>query len=669
MRFWAGHLFLILVCVVVPLSTVLVVDTQSEVRRVQDAGAGAATFAAAAVENKLQLETHILENRAMSIASLVAEVDVSSRKRQSLDSKEAYQETIAQILGATSNDGLMVRYFNGKGRLVAATDHKVDADSPELFAGAPLFERTQLGFALDGLWSENGRIWLVGAVPVSNEGYPSGAVWVGRTIDETFTKALAADNHAEIMFLDNGRLIASSLNSEDSAEIAGALGNEGLPRFAGKLQESIAHQSLPLLPLFVDHHAGGIAFAVLGRSFPGSQSFRWAVAVPAGKPLSDLASRQELLLAGIFVATMLALLLGLVGYRVLIKPLSRIEDHLSQLQVGKGEVELPEGRVSQPFRRLVRLINMTVDRRVGARPSSILPSADRSAGLTSMPSLAPQPLSIAIQSTKGSVSDTASIGRFLPPTKPLTGLLSDESRNSAPAIVLGAGKPERRSSDALAIADAIASLEAESHHGRPPSTGPIRASEIRGRPVDSGIELLTALKDKSGLANKDAQSVRSGGSMDPRSAPRVESEVVWKKASGRPDATMVDLVGEDLLAQSAVQTATPSAFGENTVIASVPEDLLARSIAPTASTVAVMPGSHSESDSEEAHYQMVYREYMNLRNRCGQSTTDPTFERFALQLDQSRQKLVDQWNCRTVRFQVYEREGKAAVKATPVRAS
>ena len=43
-----------------------------------------------------------------------------------------------------------------------------------------------------------------------------------------------------------------------------------------------------------------------------------------------------------------------------------------------------------------------------------------------------------------------------------------------------------------------------------------------------------------------------------------------------------------------------------------------------------------------------------------------TFEKFAVKLRQSREQILRQHNCRAVRFHVYVKDGKAALKATPV---
>ncbi|MEL6188907.1 MAG: MXAN_5187 C-terminal domain-containing protein [Myxococcota bacterium] len=56
------------------------------------------------------------------------------------------------------------------------------------------------------------------------------------------------------------------------------------------------------------------------------------------------------------------------------------------------------------------------------------------------------------------------------------------------------------------------------------------------------------------------------------------------------------------------------------------------------------------------------------QRQCGEQTKDVAFERFQKKLKKNRAKLIDKYNCKTVRFQVYEKDGKAALKATPVRA-
>ena len=57
-----------------------------------------------------------------------------------------------------------------------------------------------------------------------------------------------------------------------------------------------------------------------------------------------------------------------------------------------------------------------------------------------------------------------------------------------------------------------------------------------------------------------------------------------------------------------------------------------------------------------------------MRRTCGEPTADLSFDRFVAKLEKNRAGLVKKYSCKTVRFQVYQKDGKAALKATPIRA-
>lgn len=70
---------------------------------------------------------------------------------------------------------------------------------------------------------------------------------------------------------------------------------------------------------------------------------------------------------------------------------------------------------------------------------------------------------------------------------------------------------------------------------------------------------------------------------------------------------------------------------------------------------------------EEEHWREVFREFMRVRAECGESTQGLAYERLRAKLESNRAALMAKYGCRTVRFQVYVKEGKTALKATPVR--
>jgi hypothetical protein len=56
-----------------------------------------------------------------------------------------------------------------------------------------------------------------------------------------------------------------------------------------------------------------------------------------------------------------------------------------------------------------------------------------------------------------------------------------------------------------------------------------------------------------------------------------------------------------------------------------------------------------------------------VRGQTGEPALPVAYDRFREKLQRNRDQLVQKFGCRTVRFQVYVKDGKAAVRATPVR--
>src|SRR5258707_4023414 len=120
-----------------------------------------------------------------------------------------------------------------------------------------------------------------------------------------------------------------------------------------------------------------------------------------------------------------------------------------------------------------------------------------------------------------------------------------------------------------------------------------------------------------------------------------------REAALPPDATRVASIPEELLRESAYTTEA-----EPTPLRRFPE---------------TQPSAPKPSDPDEDHFREVFDAFVSTRARCGESPYGLNYQRFATKLRTNRDQLVQRYNCRTVRFQVYVKEGKAALKATPVR--
>lgn len=95
--------------------------------------------------------------------------------------------------------------------------------------------------------------------------------------------------------------------------------------------------------------------------------------------------------------------------------------------------------------------------------------------------------------------------------------------------------------------------------------------------------------------------------------------------------------------------------------------LAAAFAAPPPASPAAPVAAREPRNQETAHFQQVFEEYIALRARCGESTTSVSADKFFAKLKSNRDQLVAKYGCRTARFSVYVKEGKAAIKATPVR--
>ena len=74
-----------------------------------------------------------------------------------------------------------------------------------------------------------------------------------------------------------------------------------------------------------------------------------------------------------------------------------------------------------------------------------------------------------------------------------------------------------------------------------------------------------------------------------------------------------------------------------------------------------------EEDPDLPHWQETFDKFQALKQQLGESSAGLTFERFSAKLRKNREDLIARHNARGVRFAVYEKDGKAAIKASAIR--
>ncbi|MEM9489182.1 MAG: MXAN_5187 C-terminal domain-containing protein, partial [Myxococcota bacterium] len=118
--------------------------------------------------------------------------------------------------------------------------------------------------------------------------------------------------------------------------------------------------------------------------------------------------------------------------------------------------------------------------------------------------------------------------------------------------------------------------------------------------------------------------------------------------------------------------------GAATGTGSIPEIAVSNSVitapppVPSKTSPGTDPGRRSAliangSSNDDQVFKKVYDQFLVVKQECGESIANLTIERFAKKLRANRDGLMAKHGCNEVRFQVYVKDGKAALKATPIK--
>jgi hypothetical protein len=100
---------------------------------------------------------------------------------------------------------------------------------------------------------------------------------------------------------------------------------------------------------------------------------------------------------------------------------------------------------------------------------------------------------------------------------------------------------------------------------------------------------------------------------------------------------------------------------EATVVSQVPNEIVA-ALSSDRDT-----GRPPAPEDEGAEWKKVFEEFVRLKKECGEPTEALNFDKFKNTLRKNRDQLLQRHGCKAVRFSVYVKDGKAALKANPVR--
>src|SRR5256885_13087705 len=73
-----------------------------------------------------------------------------------------------------------------------------------------------------------------------------------------------------------------------------------------------------------------------------------------------------------------------------------------------------------------------------------------------------------------------------------------------------------------------------------------------------------------------------------------------------------------------------------------------------------------EGDPDEAHFQETFEQFLELRRETGEPG-NVSYDKFVTKLRRHREELMARHNAKGVRFSVYLKDGRAAIKASALR--
>lgn len=81
----------------------------------------------------------------------------------------------------------------------------------------------------------------------------------------------------------------------------------------------------------------------------------------------------------------------------------------------------------------------------------------------------------------------------------------------------------------------------------------------------------------------------------------------------------------------------------------------------------ILGGGSEPEATVDPYFKTIYDQFVALKQSCGESTAGLTYQKFSEKLIKNRDDLMAKSGCKEVRFTVYVKDGKAALKATPVK--
>jgi len=555
-----------------------------------------------------------------ALASIAVEPEVRQTLRSSSGRIGMPGATTRKRLSQKLNV-LNAKLEEGKGDLIFAVDAEGEvvatldknAVGSERLDKMPLVKDALRGFMRDDVWVYNGEVYRMAARPVFDGGRYVGAVVHGMAIRDDLAKRLGSKlPNASVVFFFRDELIAAHVGgakAPSSAELKSGLSPALASMESGEGSVEVGERTR----VVASRVRGGAAHAQVGYIIGRKGSTVGLGGLFANTFKEDVASLPWLVVIGI---PLLLLLLGLfllyIEHDKAVGILRKTSESLAKNELSS----LPEGELRRHYRKIAEKLNVALRAGVGFKEDAV------------------ERASVDLDHILHSTRESTDSGYF--------GFSAEAP--TAKQVALD-DEPEKKPL------------------GTSPHMSPIKPAPVStaARGKDVGV---TAPPQGTPTARPNgAPTARPQRS--PSSRPK-RSPSSWpsRAASPRqPAAATVRHNQEDFTPAPDDPPTRPRAivedddgfggFEESTAVTHIPKELL------EASAPAVQ--------GEEVHFREVFDQFVATQKECGAPVAGLTFDKFVRKLHAARDQVMKRHNAPEVRFTVYVKEGRAALKASPVK--
>jgi hypothetical protein len=564
-------------------------------------------------------------NRAAALIQIALNADVqtglakaTSESKPSREVREKMKAALRKLEGDVPADLKFDALWavDGNGRVIGAAgfDH---GDDWEL-GGYPVVADALHGWIRDDAWVWKGRIYRVVARPVEKEAgsEPVGAIVGAKIVDDAFAKAVSKRTEAAVAFYAEGQRVASGapegfdrsnldVITKDIKELEG---NDDYQQ-KGRSEARV-----------IGEHLGVVYARMPGEAWElGAGYAVGRLAVFVETPFDFFRRADNTDKGNVKLPILAAIVVAVAGLGLFFswlehsRPLGTFRHEVARL--GKGEIDsLQPSRFRGIYKKVAADVNDGVEK-VAVKGGAPRRAADLESVLGPLPA----------QPAMSAFSVPGGPGGAVPASEP-----SHDSQ-SFPRPVPGArnsggGAPRLRSGPA-------------SNPAPPAGYGaPMAAEPSTGAPMDVALAPpmnVPAAAPMAAPTPPPAPSRAGGPPPPPRPRPPLPGQGTPPPVPAAPST----------LSSAVHAPSTPGA---------APEPVADRNAA-------------GAPVDELTDWRRVYEEFLAVKKQCNEPVGALTFEKFQRTLQRNKDALVQHHGCERVRFTVYVKDGKAALKASPVK--